>query len=373
MNRSWQHPNRPPPWWPTNEPWPPVSRRRVRGRGRSGFIRRVGCLFAVLLVLSAIGAATLLSWLLGRAALAGLPARLSLAAILAAAAVMVLAIFFGAMRRIGFPLGDIVGAADRVAGGDYATRVVERGPRSLRTVARAFNSMTARLESQEQQRRHLMADVAHELRTPLTIIQGRLEGLIDGVYPRDDERLTAVLNDTRILARLVEDLRTLANAESGHLTLEKEPTDLAILVQDVVNAFSAEARMPPIAMRVDAPAELPLVEVDPLRIREVLSNLLSNAIRHAGSGGAVSIAIEPLGDRVAVRVTDTGPGISPEELPKIFDRFHKGRASTGSGLGLTIARNLVVAHGGEIRAESQLGQGTTVILTLPLEKFTSKN
>jgi signal transduction histidine kinase len=171
----------------------------------------------------------------------------------------------------------------------------------------------------------------------------------------------------------VEDLRTLANAESGHLTLEKEPTDLAILVQDVVNAFSAEARMPPIAMRVDAPAELPLVEVDPLRIREVLSNLLSNAIRHAGSGGAVSIAIEPLGDRVAVRVTDTGPGISPEELPKIFDRFHKGRASTGSGLGLTIARNLVVAHGGEIRAESQLGQGTTVILTLPLEKFTSKN
>ncbi len=373
MSRSWQHPRRPPPWWPTNEPWPPASRRRVWGRGRSGFIRRVGCVFAVLLVLSAIGAATLLSWLLGRAAVAGLPAGLSLAAILAAAAVLVLGIFFGAMRRIGFPLGDIVGAADRVAGGDYSTRVVERGPRSLRTVARAFNSMTARLESQEQQRRHLMADVAHELRTPLTIIQGRLEGLIDGVYPRDDDRLTAVLNDTRVLARLVEDLRTLANAESGHLTLEKEPTDLAILVQDVVKAFSAEARMARIAMRVDAPAELPPVEVDPLRIREVLSNLLSNAIRHAGSGGAVSIAIEPLGDRMAIRVADTGSGISPEDLPKIFDRFHKGRASSGSGLGLTIARNLVVAHGGEIRAESQLGHGTTMILTLPVGQFTIEN
>jgi len=347
--------------------------RRAWGRGRSGFVRRVGCVFAVLLVLSAIGAATLLSWLITRAALAGLPARLSLAAIAVAAGVAVLAIFLGAMRRIGFPLGDIVSAADRVARGEYSTRVAERGPPSLRSVARAFNSMTARLESQEQQRRHLMADVAHELRTPLTIIQGRLEGLIDGVYPRDDDRLTAVLNDTRILARLVEDLRTLANAESGHLTLEKEPTDLAILIQDVVNAFSAEARIARIAIRVDVPAELPLVEVDPLRIREVLSNLLSNAIRHAGSGGAVSFAVEPLGDRIVVRVADTGPGISPQDLPKIFDRFHKGPASSGSGLGLTIARNLVVAHGGEIRAESQLGQGTTVVLTLPLGELTIRN
>jgi signal transduction histidine kinase len=331
-------------------------------------------MFAVLLVFSAIGGATLLSWLLGRAALAGLPIRLSVLAIgvaAGAAGVVLIAVFFGAMRRIGLPLGDIVGAADRVAGGDYAARVVERGPPSLRSVARAFNSMAARLESHEQQRQHLMADIAHELRTPLTIIQGRLEGLLDGVYPRDDDRLNAVLNDTRVLARLVEDLRTLANAESGHLTLQKESTDLALLVQDVVSSFAAEAVSAGIAMRVDAAVELPAIEIDPLRIREVLSNLLSNAIRHAGGGGAVSIAVEALGDRMAVRVADSGPGISAQDLPRIFDRFHKGQGSRGSGLGLTIARRLVVAHGGEIRAESQAGQGTTMSVTLPFREPSS--
>ena len=135
------------------------------------------------------------------------------------------------MRRVGWPLGDIVAGADRVAGGDYTVRVSEAGPPSLRSVARAFNSMTARLQSQDEQRRHLMADVAHELRTPLTIVQGRLEGLLDGVYPRDDVRLSELLDDTRVLARLVEDLGTLANAESGALGLRKEPTDLAILVR----------------------------------------------------------------------------------------------------------------------------------------------
>jgi signal transduction histidine kinase len=369
MSRFGRHYRRAPPWWPANEPWPPAGRPRMWSRGRSRFVRRIAMLFAVLFVFSAVGATTLLSWLVGATALAGLPSRVSLLAIVVAAVVVGMsAIYFGAMRRIAFPLGDLVGAADRVASGDFSTRVVERGPPSLRSVTRAFNDMTARLESQEQQRQHLMADIAHELRTPLTIIQGRVEGLLDGVYPRDDARLGEVLNDTRILARLVEDLRLLANAESGHLVLQKEPTDLAELALDVATGLAAEAGAASTALRVDGAPNLPLVDVDPLRIREVLSNLLLNALHHAGGNGTVSIGVEPLGDRIAVRVTDTGTGMTPEELSRIFDRFYKGRASSGSGLGLTIARRLVIAHGGEIRAESRPGHGTSVTVTLPLHE-----
>jgi two-component system OmpR family sensor kinase/two-component system sensor histidine kinase BaeS len=344
-----------PPWWPEGEAWPPADRAYGWRRGRARFLRRVGCLFAVLLVLSAVG-------LVALASMVSAPAgRVIAAAIL----VLLLAVFFGAMRRFGFPLGDIVGAADRVASGDLSARVPERGPPSLRSVARAFNSMTARLQAQDQQRRHLMADIAHELRTPLTVMQGRLEGLLDGVYPRDDAGLTAVLEETRTLARLVDDLRTLAHAESGMLALQKEPTDLAILVHEVVGSFAAEAGAAQVTVRVASAADLPLVEVDPLRIRQVLANLLSNALRHTAPGGSIAVAAEAVDGSIAVRVTDTGAGIPAEELPKIFDRFYKGPASRGSGLGLTIARNLVVAHGGEIRAESQVGQGTTITVLVP--------
>jgi signal transduction histidine kinase len=272
------------------------------------------------------------------------------------------------MRRVGFPLGDIVGAAARVAEGDFSVRVVERGPPSLRSVGRAFNSMTARLEANERQRQQLMADVAHELRTPLAVIQARLEGLIDGIYQRDDGQLKGLLGETRTLARLVEDVRTLANVESGRLGLQREPTDLAVLIHDVAASFSdagTEAARVPIRLEV---AELPLLDVDPVRIREVIANLLSNAVRHAAAGGTVSLAAAVRGGSVAVTIADEGPGIAPENLSRVFDRFYKDSRSTGSGLGLTIARNLVLAHGGDIRAESVLGRGTTMTVTLPLDR-----
>jgi signal transduction histidine kinase len=233
-------------------------------------------------------------------------------------------------------------------------------------VGGAFNSMAARLGLQDRQRRHLMADIAHELRTPLSVIQGRLEGLLDGVYPRDDARLNEVLEETRILARLVEDLRTLANAESGMLALQREPTDAAILIQDVVSSLSPEADRRRVSLRVDVPSDLPLLSIDPLRIREVLANLLSNALPHTPAGGVVSITARVVDQRLVVTVADTGSGIATEDLPRIFDRFYKGVQSRGSGLGLTIARNLVTAHGGEISAESRPGQGTTITFTLPL-------
>jgi signal transduction histidine kinase len=355
----------PPQWWPAGEPWPPQGRQHHWHHVRPRFVRRAGCLFAMVLLLSAIGGTALVTTVAARLGPLGVfdrPAIVSAVAVVALVTVM--AIFATAIRRVGRPMGDIVAAADRVASGDFDTRVVEHGPPWLRSVARAFNSMTGALQSQDEQRRNLTADIAHELRTPLAVLQGRLEGLLDGVYARDDAHLTELLNGTRVLARLVEDLRTLANAESGVLRLQKEPTDLSLLIHDAVQMSSPEADARQVVVRVED-ADLPIMEVDPLRIREVLTNLLSNAIRHANSGGVVTISAGVMDDRITISVRDAGPGMAPEEVPKIFDRFYKGTTSTGSGLGLTIARGLVAAHGGEIRADSVVGVGTTMTVRLP--------
>jgi two-component system sensor histidine kinase BaeS len=347
-----------PPWWPQNEPWPPERRSRQWRRQR---VRFVGGMFIFLLpmfLLFAMG----VGWIASRALIRlGAPPQIGYLVPIFAWMFFLFVFVFG-MRRVGSPVSDIVDASERVAAGDFTTRIEARGPRFVRTVGSAFNTMTERLEAHDRQRRELMADIAHELRTPLTVIQGRLEGLLDGVYPLDNERLAAVLEETRVLARLVEDLRTLANAETGILTLQREPTELPPLVRDVVHALAAGSRV----VHVDAPAELPVLDIDPVRIREVIANLLSNALRYTPDGGAVTITARRRDDRVTVAVSDTGAGISPEELPKIFDRFYKGRTSRGSGLGLTIARNLVVAHGGTIRAESEPGRGTRITFDLPV-------
>jgi signal transduction histidine kinase len=277
------------------------------------------------------------------------------------------ALFFGGVRRVGMPMGDIVDAADRVGNGDFSARLIERGPPFLRSVARAFNTMTARLQAQEKQRRDLMADVAHELRTPLSILRGRLEGLVDGVYSRDDRMLIQLVEETKHLERLVEDLRTLAHAEGGTLKLQRESTDVGVLLRDVVRLFEGTAQANGVQLAASSANDLPLIDIDPVRIREVLANLIANALRHTARGGNVSVSADLAADRVRVRVQDTGSGIPPDQLPKIFDRFAKGVDSTGSGLGLTIARNLVVAHGGEISAESQLGKGTVITFTLPVD------
>jgi signal transduction histidine kinase len=321
--------------------------------------------FFLLVLTSTVGVNTLMVALLNRAGVAG-PQRLVPTLLIAAVSIAILLLFsVVALRRVGLPLSDIVGAAARVADGDFSVRVVERGPRSLRSVGHAFNSMTTRLEANEQQRQQLMADVAHELRTPLAVLQARLEGLIDGIYQRNDGQLKALLGETRTLARLVEDVRTLANVESGTLGLQREPTDLAVLINDAASgADSARGDDKQVTVRADVP-ELPLVDVDPVRIREVIANLLSNAVRHSRAGGVVSIGAAVVSDRLTVTITDEGEGIAPGDLNRVFDRFYKGSRSTGSGLGLTIARKLVLAHGGDIRAESTLGRGTTMTVSLP--------
>jgi len=344
-----------PPWWPANEPWPP--------RRQFGHRRRIGCVFTLVLLLGAMGATTIVSTALRRAGV-GMPTGRGLVVVSAISVAVTFALLLGALRRFGLPMASIVEAADRVANGDLTTRVAEHGPPSIRSVARAFNSMTARLQSEEERRRRFMADVAHELRTPLTVLQGRIEGLLDGIYPRTDQQLGEVLADARFVARLVQDLQTLASAESGTLTLQKEPTDIAALAQDVINSFASEANAGGVTLGADVPGSLPAADVDPVRIRQVLANLISNALRHTPRGGRVDVSATMRGGQLAIAVADTGSGIPADELPRIFDRFFKGSASRGSGLGLTIARNLVAAHGGDVTAASTAGRGTTITVTL---------
>lgn len=282
-------------------------------------------------------------------------------------AIVVLVLTVRAFRRAIDPVGEVIDAAQRVADGDYATRVEERGPREVRGLTRAFNAMTARLEANDTQRRALLADVSHELRTPLTVIQGNLEGLLDGVYPMDRAHLEPVLDETRQLARLIEDLRTLALAESGALHLQKESTDLSILIHETIASFRAQAESTDIAFSVETAAAHPNVLVDPARIRQVVENLIANALQYTPRGGEIRVTATPDNGRtVSVTIQDNGSGISPEELPHVFERFYKARDSRGTGLGLAITRSVIEAHGGKVFAESRAGQGTRIWFTLPI-------
>ncbi len=274
------------------------------------------------------------------------------------------------LRRVTAPVDDFMDAVARVADGDFAARVPEHGPRETRRLARAFNTMTERLQANEAQRRSLLADVTHELRTPLTVIQGNLEGLLDGVYPADAPHLTPILDETRVLARLIDDLRTLAEAESGTLALHREPTDLGVLCGETAAAFRAQAAGQGVALTLEVADDLPLANVDPLRVREVLTNLVANALRYTPAGGSVTLRgrVEPAEPpTIVLEVADTGAGIAPDRLPHIFDRFYKSPDSPGTGLGLAIAKNLVAAHGGDLTARSMPGAGTTMQVRLAVE------
>lgn len=283
---------------------------------------------------------------------------------------VLLALLVRLLQRVTTPVGELMEAVGRIESGDYSARVHERGPREVRALVRAFNSMTERLQLNETQRRNLLADVTHELRTPLTVIQGNLEGLLDGVYPLDDAHLRPILEDTHVLARLIDDLRTLALAESGALQLHREPTDFGVLASETVASFRAQAEAAGVELSVNIAEDVPLLEIDPVRIREVLANLIANALHYTPTGGRVQVAgqLNESNRQMTVSVSDTGTGISPESLPHIFDRFYKSGNSRGTGLGLAIAKNLIIAHGGKISAQSDgvPGRGATLYFTLPL-------
>jgi two-component system OmpR family sensor kinase/two-component system sensor histidine kinase BaeS len=323
---------------------------------------RVALLLSVVWALTMIGGNTVLSWMTrGTPGWAG--SGRGQALVFAIVVVWIVA-FVAAARRAG-AFGDLVSFSHRVADGDFEVRIAPHGPPALRAVGFAFNDMASRLAQQERQRRELMAEVAHELRTPLSVLQGRLEGMIDGVYPADPSQLEPLLEEARVLARIIEDLRTLANAESGVLTLERERIDAGMLVRDAVAAVRDDAARRQVAIAIDEEAGLAPANVDPVRIRQVVVNLLANAVRHSADGGTVTVAIGAKSGALTVSIIDRGAGIAPEELPKVFERFYKGPGSTGSGLGLTIARSFVRAHGGKIWAEGTPGTGTTFAFSVP--------
>jgi signal transduction histidine kinase len=352
-----------PPWWPRDEPFPPAGGdwRPMRVR----FMRRAiaFAVFAFLFFAFVVAAFVTLLVNVFSGEGPGLGVFTPLVAIFA---LFVIATTVArAIRRVVVPLGDLIDAAESVEAGKYDVRVRPRGPRELRSLAGAFNSMSARLERSEEQRRRLLADVTHELRTPLTIVQGNLEALLDGLHPADPQHLAPILDETRVLSRLVDDLRILSLAEAGALTLHRETTDIARLVSDTVASFRPQADGAGIDLVTEIEAELPHAEIDPVRMREVLSNLLSNALRYTPRDGSVRVGASAAGRRLRVTVRDSGRGISAETLPHVFDRFYKSEESRGAGLGLAIAKSLVVAHGGEIEAKSEPGQGTEMQITLP--------
>jgi len=213
----------------------------------------------------------------------------------------------------------------------------------------------------------LLADVAHELRPPLSVIQGNTEGIIDGLYPADRPHLEPILEETRVMARLLEDLQTLSTAEAGALRLHRQRVEPRQMLEEAEAVFDPRAQAAGVTLTVRAAAGLPMLDVDPVRIGEVLTNLLTNALRAVPAGGTVTVSADPAQDgrAVAFAVRDTGAGIPPERLPSVFDRFVKSADSGGAGLGLAIAKSLVEAHGGRIDVESAPGRGTTMRFVLP--------
>ncbi len=261
------------------------------------------------------------------------------------------------VRQVTHPLASLTQAASRIAAGDLQVRVPVRGKDELGTLAISFNRMASSLETQEKLRRTLMADIAHELRTPLTGIQGTVEALEDGIFPPTPENFRAIHEQVMLLNRLVEDLRVLANAEAGQLSLDRLPLDVAELAGRQITTFQPQAAIQNITLSRHVQGELPTIQGDGQRLGQVLNNLLDNALRHTPPGGSVKICLAAERNGLCLSVIDSGQGIAPVDLPHIFDRFYRAdharnRQTGGAGLGLAIARQLVAAHGGKIWVES---------------------
>ena len=273
-------------------------------------------------------------------------------------------------RRTLAPLQNLGAAARRLGRGDLSQRAETIGPTEIRELAHSFNVMAEGLEEAERQRRNLTADVAHELRTPLSNIQGYLEAIRDGLVDPTPETIDTIHGQALHLSRLVEDLRLLAQMEAGALELNRSDVQVDGLLQSCVEAVRPRAEAKGIDLSVNSEPPLATIDVDSTRISQVIGNLLENAITYTPEGGRVTVSVREADSAIEVSVADTGPGIAAEDLPRLFDRFYRAdpsrdRSTGGAGLGLTIARRLVEAHGGTIEVESELENGSSFTVRLP--------
>ncbi|MDD4923633.1 MAG: ATP-binding protein [Dehalococcoidales bacterium] len=277
------------------------------------------------------------------------------------------------------PIKALTGGARHITGGDLTYRVKVSSGDEIGKLTETFNTMASRLEASEQTRKQLMADITHELKTPLTVIGGTVDGIMDGVFNPDLKHLETIKEQTVTLTRLIEDLRDISLAETGQLKLEKILSDISELVNQVVIQFEKSAAEKGVHLQFNDMPALSKLLIDPSRIKQAITNLLTNAIRHTPANGTISVSIENraksehFGKRhVLIYVSDTGEGIPPEHLPHIFDRFYRAKTARsrndgGTGLGLAIASQMVQAHGGSLWVESELGKGSTFFIALPVE------
>jgi len=274
------------------------------------------------------------------------------------------------------PVRLLTQATERMANGDLMQRVQVAGSDELAALGKSFNQMALSLQKSEEVRQAMTADIAHELRNPLAVQRANLEALQDGVYPLTREALNPILEQNLLLTRLVEDLRTLAQADAGQLKLELAPTDLPRLVERVVERFRPQAAQQAVELIVESdqlPAEFTSLYLDPMRVEQIMNNLLSNALRYSPAGGKIIISLERAEEQAQVHVRDAGPGIPVDALPHIFERFYRvdrsrSRSEGGSGLGLAIARQLAEAHGGTLTAANVVSGGAEFTLGFPLKR-----
>jgi two-component system OmpR family sensor kinase/two-component system sensor histidine kinase BaeS len=293
---------------------------------------------------------------------------------------LVIFVLFNLYMRFGRPLEHLFKTINAVGAGDLSARVPEDKSDMFSDLNKRFNKMVGELERASQQRRNLTADIAHELRTPLHIIQGNLEGVLDGVYDPTPDHIKDTLDETRLLTRLVNDLQTLSLAETGQLPLHPTRFLLADLMADLTSSFSSQSASLGVDLQTGLRDPNQQLTADYDRLNQVLSNLISNALRHTPSGGTISILADTTANSqhlhlaqaqvLQITIHDTGSGIPPADLPFIFDRFWRGDKSrtgrTHSGLGLAIAKQLIHAHGGKIEVQSEVGKGTIFTIELPL-------
>lgn len=295
------------------------------------------------------------------------------AALIAGGLALLLAIILS--DRLIRPVNTLTQAASRLARGDLSQRVTVKGDDEVAELGRTFNNMADSLQHAEESRRAMTADIAHELRTPLSVQRAHLEALQDGVFPLTSENLQPILEQNLLLTRLVDDLRTLALADSGQLEMAKTPTDFLALVRRIIERYGRPVQAQGVQLQLDIEPDLmdnpPILMLDPLRIEQILGNLLSNAQRYTPAGGNIVVKIFRIPSAIALSVTDSGPGIPPQSLPYIFERFYRAdpsrsRAEGGTGLGLAIAKQLAEISGGNLQAANAQGGGATFTLELPL-------